>query len=52
MAREIQIPMRCKSYTENENLNLTCKNKNRCCIYYGNLCEEYTERKNLWQEIK
>ena len=38
---------RCKHFTNNENMNRTCKNKRMCVIYYGEICKEYKdERRN------
>ena len=39
----IQIPMRCKHYTKNENMNKTCKGENMCKIYYDEECKEYED---------
>lgn len=41
--QEIQNIYKCRNYTENTNLNLTCENKNRCVIYYDTYCQKYKE---------
>lgn len=42
----IQNIYKCKCFTPNENLNKTCDNSKRCCIYYGLVCSEYEVNKN------
>lgn len=42
----IQNIYKCVNYTPNENLNKTCDNCKRCCIYYGLICSEYEVNNN------
>ena len=42
----IQDIYKCGHYTPNENLNKTCDNCKRCCIYYGLICSEYEVNRN------
>lgn len=43
--RKIQQAHKCKNYTPNFNLNLTCKKSKRCVIYYEAYCLTYEEKK-------
>ena len=37
-----QSPYKCKHYTPHDNLNLTCEDKNRCCLISDrNKCKNY-----------
>ena len=42
----IQIPFRCVYFTNNENMNKTCKGESMCKIYYDEICKEYEEYKD------
>lgn len=44
MSIPIQYIHRCKFYTPNGNMNLTCRNEKRCCIFYEVTCQEYEEK--------
>lgn len=43
---QIQNIYKCKYYTNNENMNKTCKNKKMCKVYYDEVCEEYRVEEN------
>ena len=45
---KIQNIYKCEKYKPNNNLNLICDNKTRCKIYYGEICNEYKEKKELY----
>ena len=40
----IQNIYNCIKFTPNDNLNLTCDNKSRCVIYYGETCPLYIKK--------
>lgn len=41
MPNKIQNIFKCVHYTFNGNMNLTCRNSKRCCIFYEVHCNEY-----------
>lgn len=41
MSRKIQDIYNCIHYTPNGNMNRTCRNDKRCCIFYEVYCNEY-----------
>ena len=42
----IQIPFKCVHFTNNENMNKTCKGEQMCRIYYDEICKEYKEKED------
>ena len=42
--RSIQNIYKCIFYTPNGNMNKTCKDEKRCCIFYEVYCREYKEK--------
>ena len=42
----MQIPFKCVHFTNNENMNKTCKGENMCRVYYGEICKEYKEKED------
>lgn len=42
--RKIQNIYKCKYFTPNGNMNKTCRNEKRCCIFYEVNCKEYKEK--------
>ena len=41
---------KCESYTNNENMNRSCKNEKMCKIYYNEECKEYKEKEIIEKE--
>ena len=46
----IQDIYKCGHYTPNENLNKTCDNSKRCCIYYDLACSEYEVKNDKYRQ--
>lgn len=42
--RKIQNIYNCIHYTPNGNMNKTCRNEKRCCIFYEEYCNDYKDR--------
>lgn len=43
---KIQNIYKCKHFTDNENMNRTCRNKKMCKVYYDEICEDFKIGKN------
>lgn len=47
----IQNIYKCKHYTPNGNMNKTCDNSKRCCVFYEVNCQSYSETEDR-KEVK